>query len=83
MKENRLDLKPCPFCGSIPYEDSCDRLINIGCEPCNYHLYFHGLVQSQFKTDVVASYSKETGEPLEWYDKDAHKKAEEHWNRRV
>ena len=76
-------LLPCPFCGAEPYIDSCDRLINIGCEPCKFHLYFHGLVQSEIETGVVASRSSKTGEPLEWYDKDAYQKAVDGWNRRA
>lgn len=70
------ELKPCPFCGEMPYIESCDRLIAIGCEPCNYHMAFHGLVQSELETEVSTS-------PYgEWYDKDAYKRAGEKWNRR-
>lgn len=70
------ELKPCPFCGDMPYIESCDRIINIGCEPCNYHRYFHGLVQSEFETEVEAS-------PYgEWYDKEAYETAAAKWNRR-
>lgn len=60
-------LKPCPFCGSKAYEESCDRLVVIGCEECGYSMsvYKGGLTS---KTD--------------WYDKYAHKKAYEKWNRR-
>ena len=37
----------------------------------------HGLVQSEFETEVVAS-------PYgEWYDKDAYQRAGEKWNRRA
>lgn len=76
-------LKPCPFCGGEPYIDSCDRLIRICCEPCGYDRAFHGLVQSEIETPVVASYKKGTKEPLEWYDKDAYEKAVDAWNRRA
>lgn len=76
-------LLPCPFCGSEPDIDSCDRIINIGCKPCGYHRYFHGLVQSEKKTDVIASRDSKTGEPLEWYDKDAYEWAADRWNRRA
>ena len=75
-------LLSCPFCGGEPYIDSCDRIINIGCEPCGYKRYFHGLVQSDIETGVVASISSNTGEPLEWYDRDAYQKAVDGWNRR-
>lgn len=78
-----MALKPCPFCGGQPYIDSCDRLINIGCEVCGYHRYFHGLVQSELITDVVVSRSKQNGLPQEWYDKDAYEKAVAFWNRRT
>lgn len=80
-EENRL--KPCPFCGAEPYVDSCDRIINIGCDECKYHRYFHGLVQSEFETPVVISRYKNTGEAYEWYDKDAFLKAAMGWNRRA
>lgn len=76
-------LLPCPFCGGSPYIDSCDRIINIGCSACGYHRYFHGLVQNDYETAVVASYKKGTKEPLEWYDKDAYQKAADAWNVRA
>lgn len=77
------ELKPCPFCGAEPYVESCDRIINIGCEACRYHLYFHGLVQDEIETGVVASRYKDSGEACEWYDRDAFAKAAEGWNRRA
>ena len=76
-------LLPCPFCGGEPYIDSCDRLIRIGCEPCGYFRGFHGLCQSEFVTPVVSATDKNTGEPIEWYDKDAYQRAAEAWNRRA
>lgn len=91
MKEERANdsiffkdnpLKPCPFCGAEPYMDSCDRVITLGCFGCGYRRSFHGLVQSEFETPVVASYLKGTKKPLEWYDKDAYERATEAWNRR-
>lgn len=76
-------LKPCPFCGGPAYYKACDRLIKIGCEKCDYYRWWNGIVQSDHVTDVVASYSKQTGLPLEWYDKDADIRAVEAWNRRA
>lgn len=76
-------LKPCPFCGDEPYMDSCDRIIALGCTRCGYRRSFPGLVQSERKTEVVASYSKQTKEPLEWYDSHAYERAAEEWNKRV
>ena len=73
---------PCPFCGEMPYVSSCDRLINIGCEECGYHRSFHGLVQSVIETPVVITRSIDTGEPIEWYDKDAYVRALYAWNER-
>lgn len=77
-----IRLKPCPFCGAEPYMDSYDRAISLGCFGCGYRRTFHGLVQTDFETPVVASYKKGTEEPLEWYDKDAYERAAEAWNRR-
>lgn len=77
------ELKPCPFCGEMPYIESCDRIIVIGCEPCHYHMQFHGLVQSDFETKVIVSKYKDTGEAYEWYDKDAYETAVGRWNMRI
>lgn len=76
-------LLPCPFCGGAAYIDSCDRIIDIGCEPCGYRRAFHGIVQSEVETAVVASYDRRTKEPLEWYDMDAYGKAADAWNSRA
>ena len=78
-----IPLKPCPFCGAEPYIESCDRIIDIGCEACGYHLHFHGLVQSEIETGVVVSRYKDSGKAYEWYDRDAFAKAAEGWNRRA
>lgn len=77
------ELKPCPFCGEMPYIESCDRIIDIGCEPCHYHMAFHGLVQSEFETPVVVSKYRDTGKAFEWYDKDAYETAVGRWNMRI
>ena len=76
-------LKPCPFCGGEPHAESCDRLIQIGCKRCNYHRWWHGLVQKEIVTDVETTYSSETGEPVEWYDSDAYVRAAAEWNMRA
>jgi len=75
-------LKPCPFCGEEAYFWSCDRLINIGCKKCSYHRHFHGLVQSEINTGVPIHYESGEISTTEWYDKDAHEKAIEAWNKR-
>lgn len=77
------ELLPCPFCGDRPYIDSSNVLIEIGCERCGYHRAFNGLIQSDFKTDVVIGTRKDTGEPYAWYDKDAYEKARAGWNTRT
>lgn len=80
---HRNPLKPCPFCGGEPHAESCDRLIQIGCAKCNFYRSWHGLVQGQIVTNVVAIYSSKTGEPTHWYDKDAYVRAAEDWNTRI
>lgn len=75
-------LKPCPFCGAEPYVESCDRLITIGCEKCGYARNFHGLVQFEIVTKVIAS-RWHGGLPAEWYDEYAYQKAADGWNRRI
>lgn len=75
-------LKECPFCGGEPHVESCDRLIQIGCKKCNYSRSWHGLVQSDIVTDVVTTYSSETKQPIEWYDRDAYVTAANEWNKR-
>ena len=77
-----ITLKPCPFCGAEPYVDSCDRIINIGCDKCGYNRHFHGLVQDEIETDVVVSRYKDSRKAYEWYDKDAYQKAAAGWNER-
>lgn len=76
------ELLPCPFCGERPYIDSCDALIDIGCERCKYHRPFSGFVQTFFETDVVVCTDEETGNPFAWYDKNAYEKAVTNWNTR-
>lgn len=78
---DKYNLLPCPFCGGKAYMEACDRLENIGCRACNYHMYGHGIVQSEIVTNVVASYDSE-GNPLEWYDSHASEKLVAKWNRR-
>lgn len=75
-------LKGCPFCGGEPHVESCDRLIQIGCKKCNYSRHWHGLVQSDIITDVIATYSSESKKPIEWYDKNAYVTAANEWNKR-
>lgn len=77
------ELKPCPFCGEQPYVNSYDRLITIGCKKCFYYRSFHGLVQNEIDTGVPIIYEGGIVSDHEWYDKDAHKKAVEAWNRRA
>lgn len=77
------ELKPCPFCGSAPDVFSCDRLISISCKSCGYSRGFHGLVQSEINTGVPIVYTGGKISTTEWYDKNAHEKAIEAWNRRA
>lgn len=77
------ELKPCPFCGGEAYTWACDRVIEIGCKACNYHMSFPGLVQSEINTHVPVVYKGNIVSDHEWYDKDAHKRATQKWNRRA
>lgn len=72
----RPDLKPCPFCGGVPYEDACDVIIEIGCDVCNYHICDKGLLTS------VMTPVKVSGNNNFYYDSKAHEKIEARWNRR-
>lgn len=73
----RPDLKPCPFCGGVPYENSCDVLISIGCDVCDYHICGHGVLTSELTT-VPANKSHTL-----FYDAHAHECIEAKWNRRI
>ena len=75
MLRYRPDLKPCPFCGSVPYEEAYDPLIVIGCDVCNYSIHGRGLVTSEMTTVKIS-------EDL-YYDQYAHEKIEKRWNRRI
>lgn len=74
------DLKPCPFCGGEAYIESCDRIINIGCRKCRYHLYFDGLV-------TTVPHGMPISEPdsavPEYYNPRAHEDAADVWNHRA
>lgn len=72
----RPDLKPCPFCGGVPYEESCDILITIGCDYCDYQIYDNGLL-SRIMTPV-----KVPGNNDLYYNPKAHEEIEARWNRR-
>lgn len=79
------ELKPCPFCGGDAYEESYDRLIQIGCRKCNYHMSFDGVLQTKINTGVVGSYTLRSDGvkiPYEYYDAKAHEKAYAVWNKR-
>lgn len=76
MKTYRPDLKPCPFCGGVPYEETCDALITIGCDVCNYHIYGNGLL-----TTVMTSV-KIPGNNSLYYNSKAYKEMDARWNRR-
>lgn len=82
MTIESLNLLPCPFCGGEPTATSCDRIITIGCNRCGYHRSFHGLVQSEIDTGVPIVYKGGKVSGYEWYDKDAHERAAQSWNRR-
>lgn len=75
MRTYRVDLKPCPFCGGVPYEDSCDRLIQIGCDVCNFNIYGYGLLTPIMTPVKVNS--------TEFYNYKAHEEIEKRWNRRI
>ncbi len=73
----RTDLKPCPFCGGVPYEDSYDLIIiSIGCDVCGYHIYGSGVLTSQMTTVKVPN-----NDSL-YYNPKAHEEIEKRWNRR-
>lgn len=72
-------LKPCPFCGGEAYEDSCDILINIGCNKCGYHMAFKGLLRpkEEHPDRPIASVD---GKII--YYKEAYEDAIKKWNTR-
>ena len=74
-------LKPCPFCGEIPNWESCDRLIHISCDNCNYTRSFVGLINN-VPSDVPVRYEGGVISTTEFYHADAHEKAIEAWNTR-
>ena len=76
MKTYRPDLKPCPFCGGVPYEESYDILITIGCDVCNYYIHGDGLL-----TDIMTPV-KVPGNNSLYYNSKAHKEVDAKWNRR-
>ena len=79
MEESRPDLKPCPFCRSVPYCKSCDRLIQIGCESCGYHRHWDGIVTTEAGHPEIP---KPQGSIPEFYNCNAQEEADEAWNAR-
>lgn len=85
-----MNLSCCPFCGSVPSVNAYDRLIVIGCDECKYTRGFPGLLQKTASAVPIDQYMNAAGEVEkvapdkvhEWYHADAHKKAEEAWNKR-
>lgn len=76
------DLKPCPFCGSLPKWWSCDRLIQITCEKCKYTRSFPGIVGTK-KTKVPIVYTDGKVSETEFYNQFAYEEAIAAWNRRA
>lgn len=86
LREDLLSfLKPCPFCNGKPYYESCDRLIRIGCERCNYHRAFDGII-SREKTTVEVPVTDKDGNVQYhsglYYHKNANEIAVLRWNKR-
>ena len=77
-----VELKPCPFCGELPEFWSCDRLITITCQRCNYHRAFDGIISNK-PTDVPIHYEGGKISTTEFYHRFAHEEAMEEWNRRA
>lgn len=75
------ELKPCPFCGEKPDFWSCDRLIKISCNKCNYHMSFDGII-SRKKSDVPIHYEGGEISTTEFYHQYAEEEAVEVWNTR-
>lgn len=82
LNKELYPLKPCPFCGGEAYSDVCDRLINIGCKNCDYHLHFGGLLRSKCRYPELSKTHPSVSE-LEFYYKDAHEDAVKKWNTRM
>ena len=77
-----IKLKPCPFCGEAPKFWSCDRLITITCEKCNYRRAFDGIVGNK-NTGIPIHYEGGKISTTEFYNRFAKEEAIEAWNRRV
>lgn len=78
-EQTEQGLKPCPFCGGEAYIESCDRIINIGCRECKFHLHFNGVLTTVPHGNPV---SDARSAVIEYYNPRAHKEAAEAWNRR-
>ena len=74
-----IELKPCPFCGGEAYIESYDRLINIGCLKCRFHLHFDGILTTVPHGNPVNALSAVP----EYINTRAYEEAAEAWNRRA
>lgn len=81
MSEDIKELRECPFCGEKPEFWSCDRLIKISCNKCNYHMSFDGII-SRKKSDVPIHYEGGEISTTEFYHQHAEDEAVEVWNAR-
>lgn len=81
MIKDIKELKPCPFCGEKPEFWTCDRLIKISCEKCNYFRVFEGIVSNK-KSDVPIHYECGEISTTEFYHQYAEEEAVDAWNTR-
>ena len=72
-----MELKPCPFCGSMPKREIRNDILNITCNECvsigfHNHVNYGTIADTEWNTRAIDPLLKEMAEVLKWISEDGH-----------